>query len=1364
MAYYTRTQADTYIAANFPDNSKWSGLPATQAEAYLERVSDRFDALPWVTAPTTPYSTTNPPADGRIESAFYICLDHLSREGDFIRPVSRETIGAGSEAPVWVHEFIADLPYTAQTILQALLTLPLSATEQPRDKQIEVVDGVLYERQDDGSWISRVEGRLQRRVGDRLYERDTNGNWVEITSIAEQSTPQRQQSAPISFTGQCEGTATSTAPSGGGTGGEPTDLTDLQGNQNILTVTRRNGQRYTITLPVGGGGGNANPLAITAVELNGSTMTFYHANGEETEIVIPTTNLPNNYFTNAQITNQEGVSSLVLTRANGVLVTLTLPQSGGGGGGGDESTNDYISAALNGNILQLTRRDATATTIDLSDLTAITELETMLSDAETDITTNTNGLAELRNIVLRTPTYTPSPQEQRWEGGLIDVHQDGDITYKDPFISVASWRPGQPQVDLDADGITLGSNAGRRTIGGLGGELDKTIYVTISGSPTGHLVYIPGTGVGTQPFFGVNSQGQYEFYNPDRIVFAAGGATTLQDAVGPISRVSGDTVGYNVEREGEGIMIVPVVFRAAGNKIECNDILFDTENAFAHYDPNAISVNNTTPVTYIRVAKHSGVGATHNQVASATTIPFSEGLGLRVVGAGKTVLTQTEPTDFETLTINGKAPLLEGDTPGTTSPTIDDNSVTRPKLSAAVRAELDDIANKANKSDLATVAESGDAKDLSGTLSPDRIGDNSIVEGKLSAAVQEKLNASGGGEDDPNLHAAWDGTGKQITSPTWQKLFSQPYSNTPLTSVRYGGSSLGTANLTDALPTGVTSTAAGRLQMAGSRFAELLWQSSGVDYRAISATFRVVRAGTHQNVGFLFGVDGGVTNWDAFTSGTTKGLMVSSSISAGRLVIQRADDKRYLNAAGQWSSTKPAGGVDEDAARFTPVEGDNFFRVGYFEGRIIVELNGTRIVDVFLDDTTGTTPLPDLTGNQHGGILQSFSTSSTLTFNAITINDPNERDLFGDEMSNGGGGTAEKTTDASELTSGILPPARIGDGSIVEVKLDGNSVSTGKIKPGAVTNSKIGDSQVTAQKIGTSAVTGPKISNGAVTNAKLGNGAVDEGKLAQALRDKLNAASASRFIDLTDTPAALGEVGQLISVAPTGNDLEFINRSALVSGATVYNGTASPNATAPTSNPVHGDLYLREGATSGIWEYDGDLTGWRQRIGAASTTARGLVERATDAEVVAATDAERYITVASLKAALDGTSSPLRTSIAAIGGAGFEEALLYNDYNTENFGLATLAGSPKGYKWVYVSLRTGTGNSALLYTNTFRGSDVDQQIDTPSFPQQLRLAGNIYVRFITNSSPVANSWHCRQVTSSGTTSSNSRILQVIGLN
>jgi hypothetical protein len=85
---------------------------------------------------------------------------------------------------------------------------------------------------------------------------------------------------------------------------------------------------------------------------------------------------------------------------------------------------------------------------------------------------------------------------------------------------------------------------------------------------------------------------------------------------------------------------------------------------------------------------------------------------------------------------------------------------------------------------------------------------------------------------------------------------------------------------------------------------------------------------------------------------------------------------------------------------------------------------------------------------------------------------------------------------ASKITAGEFPSARIEDGAILEAKIGAGAVTEAKIGAGAVTVNKIGALAVTAAKIAAGAVEENKIDTGAVTENKLGALAVTAAKIA----------------------------------------------------------------------------------------------------------------------------------------------------------------------------------------------------------------------------------------------------------------------------
>ena len=65
-------------------------------------------------------------------------------------------------------------------------------------------------------------------------------------------------------------------------------------------------------------------------------------------------------------------------------------------------------------------------------------------------------------------------------------------------------------------------------------------------------------------------------------------------------------IGFAAEEYNNVLTIVPVIFRAGGGKITCNDVQFSSPNSAINYDPSAIAPVTPTAdhVSDIWVAKH----------------------------------------------------------------------------------------------------------------------------------------------------------------------------------------------------------------------------------------------------------------------------------------------------------------------------------------------------------------------------------------------------------------------------------------------------------------------------------------------------------------------------------------------------------------------------------------------------------------------------------------------------------------------------------------------------------------------------------------------------------------------------------------
>ena len=282
----------------------------------------------------------------------------------------------------------------------------------------------------------------------------------------------------------------------------------------------------------------------------------------------------------------------------------------------------------------------------------ITALTGRVDTNEENIAANAD---EINRLKLR-PTPTDTPAEADFHAGLAEVHADGDITYPvAPFIEpVVRWQVGAtPELSLDTDGITR-DNSQRRALYGLGTQNDKAYFVKTVSAGTANLIYrVTPTG-SDEPIFTtglVNGVRVWQAYSLDPADTPLIRNLTTADLTNGVPYEAGDGIGWVWETFDSGaVRLVPVIFRADGTtKIECNDIDFGT-GAAANLNPDRIAIASGNRISDVWVAKHTGLGVRHSEIAEAD---FREaGLGLRVVGAGRDILTQMKPVNFLELKVN----------------------------------------------------------------------------------------------------------------------------------------------------------------------------------------------------------------------------------------------------------------------------------------------------------------------------------------------------------------------------------------------------------------------------------------------------------------------------------------------------------------------------------------------------------------------------------------------------------------------------------------------------------------------------------------------------------------------------------------
>ena len=649
------------------------------------------------------------------------------------------------------------------------------------------------------------------------------------------------------------------------------------------------------TTPSGTGG---SPTDLTDWELSGRTITVTRRNG-----ATETFQLPPDADTDTRITSVSFVSH---TSGIGTLVIETLGATG--------------PASYEAFIREITPAEIAA------------------------IAQNTADVTQLK----RAPVYNPNAATLQYHRGLLLQHINGEVEHVSPFIKVTRWQPVAASRSLDTSGVSIINIGGRRALSGLGIQDNKVIYANTA-TRTTHMGYIPDLSGGTIVFWGIDSLGRYQFYNPDE---ASAEIKNVQDANGNVIWQTGDWIGYAVSAFGSTLSIKPAIFRADGTtKIECNNVTFTTTNSVARYIADRFAVASGSAITDVYVATHTGISILHADIALADI--RLEGLGLRTIGTGRDVLTQTVKVNYsEGLQSEGKNVLTEGDMPGTVAPSIADGSVTRPKLSTAVQNEL---TGKANSADLADVATSGSYNDLS---------DKPTIP-----------SGGGGSQNDPeHIRAAWFGGGDprlaRYSVPAATILTGNPGT---VSSVQTGG-----------LPSGYSLDATGLSLKNG---AVLRWTNGDIDYSAIKSIVEMnVESAASTQLNFFFGMngwaDGGFENT---SSGVNTGIAITF-VGDGGISIYRADTNQALTAAGAWGGA--ASRVRAHGSGNLTL-GEHRIEIVWFKSRVIIRDNGKDVFDVFLPS------VPTLTGDNFGVFAWGGGSSSatSLKLQGVSIEDVTSEDI-----------------------------------------------------------------------------------------------------------------------------------------------------------------------------------------------------------------------------------------------------------------------------------------------------------------------------------------------------------------------------------
>ena len=279
----------------------------------------------------------------------------------------------------------------------------------------------------------------------------------------------------------------------------------------------------------------------------------------------------------------------------------------------------------------------------------------------------------------------------------------------------------------------------------------------------------------------------------------------------------------------------------------------------------------------------------------------------------------------------------------------------------------------------------------------------------------------------------------------------------------------------------------------------------------------------------------GVTAGTGLTGGATSGdATLNVNVGTGANQIPQLDATGKLNV-----STIPAG-VNanqivqlDGSGRLPAVDGSQLTNLPTSGGDITDVVAGTGLTG---GATTGSATLNVNTGTGANQIVQldgsgrlpAVDASQLTNLPAATETDPTVRAINGLVRSNGttisaavagtdflapnGNGSALTNLNASNLSSGTLPPARIAAGDIDNSKLatgiDAAKISTGTL-PGAVLPANVLLNSSTAGGELSGTLTALTINNNAVTTAKIDNGAVTDSKITDVSPSKIQASGAS---------------------------------------------------------------------------------------------------------------------------------------------------------------------------------------------------------------------------------------------------------------
>lgn len=210
--------------------------------------------------------------------------------------------------------------------------------------------------------------------------------------------------------------------------------------------------------------------------------------------------------------------------------------------------------------------------------------------------------------------------------------------------------------------------------------------------------------------------------------------------------------------------------------------------------------------------------------------------------------------------------------------------------------------------------------------------------------------------------------------------------------------------------------------------------------------------------------------------GTNDALTIDSSLNAtfGGSVTAATT----IDAGGNITATKSASGANVD------VKATNGSNTASSNARLVASVAGASAADpVTLYDVNGVTNWISGIDNSDGDKFKIASSAALGTSDRLTIDSSGNVTVGGTVTVGALGGTG--VVDATQLASNAVTTAKIADANVTDAKI-ASGVDASKLTTGTLPAARIGASSIDATALASSAVTTAKIANDAVDDTKIG--------------------------------------------------------------------------------------------------------------------------------------------------------------------------------------------------------------------------------------------------------------------------------------